>query len=136
MVGINGIGLFLGPNDSRSETLVAHIDYVAQLVGAEHVGLGLDYVFDAAELSAYFKAHPEVFPPAEGYGEKLNMGAPEQLAEIAGGLFARGYRVSDVRKIIGGNFARIARATWPRRSSRNMAAFQQSYGAKVVKAQI
>jgi hypothetical protein len=36
-VGINSIGMFLGNNDTRSETVVAHIDYVAQLVGADHL---------------------------------------------------------------------------------------------------
>jgi membrane dipeptidase len=117
VVGVNGIGLFLGPNDSRSETLVRHIDYVAQLVGAQHVGLGLDYVFDAAEMNEYLKAHPELFPPSEGYGDIINMAAPEQLKEIAGGLFAKGYGLADVRKIIGGNFSRVARATWPRQVS-------------------
>ena len=114
MVGINGIGLFLGPNDNRSETLVTHIDYVAQLVGARHVGLGLDYVFDTAEMEDYVRAHPELFPAAEGYCNGVKMAAPEQLREIAGGLFARGYGLTDVRNIIGGNFSRIARATWPK----------------------
>jgi membrane dipeptidase len=116
VVGINGIGMFLGKNDTRSETLVAHIDYVAQLVGADHVGIGLDYVFDTDELVEYLKANPEIFPPADGYGESFGMVAPEQLPEIVTGLFARGYSLGDVRKIIGGNFKRIARATWPRRA--------------------
>lgn len=116
VVGINGIGLFLGANDIRSETLVAHIDYVVQLVGVDHAGIGLDYVFDSAELDAYVRSNPEIFPAEEGYADKLNMAAPEQLPEIANGLFARGYRMIDVRKILGGNFLRVARATWPRRS--------------------
>jgi membrane dipeptidase len=117
VIGVNGIGLFLGQNDSRSETLVRHIDYVAQLVGAEHVGLGLDYVFDSAEMDDYLKSHPELFPPSEGYADKINMAAPEQLPEIASRLFTHGYSLTDVRKIIGGNFSRVARATWPRRAS-------------------
>jgi microsomal dipeptidase-like Zn-dependent dipeptidase len=71
-------------------------------------------VFDTAELEEYVRAHPELFPAAEGYSDGAKMVAPEQLREIAGGLFARGYESTDVRNIIGGNFARIARATWPR----------------------
>jgi membrane dipeptidase len=115
VVGINGIGLFLGKNDTRSETVAAHIDYVVQLVGADHVGLGLDYVFDTAELEEYLRANPKIFPPEEGYGGTFQQVAPEQLPEIVDGMFARGYTLSDVRKIIGGNFRRIARETWPRR---------------------
>jgi membrane dipeptidase len=116
VVGINGIGLFLGRNDTRSETVVAHIDYVAQLVGAEHVGIGLDYVFDTDELAEYLKANPKLFPPGDGYGDSFGMVAPEQLPEIVSGLFGHGYSLGDVRKIIGGNFKRVAQATWPRRA--------------------
>lgn len=117
VIGINGIGHFLGANDNRSVTVVTHIDYVAQMVGPKHVGLGLDYVFDMAELDDFVKGHPEMFPPQDGYAEKLKLVAPEQLSEVADGLFKRGYRMSDVRNIIGGNFARIARETWPKHSS-------------------
>src|SRR3546814_17186333 len=42
VVGINGIGLFLG--DTRTETMAAHVDHVAQMVGPRHVGLGLDFL--------------------------------------------------------------------------------------------
>ena len=115
VVGINGIGLFLGKNDTRSQTVVTHIDYVVQLVGPDHVGLGLDYVFDTAELEEYLKANPHIFPPEEGYGDSFGQVQPEQLPEIVSDLFARGYTGRDVRKIIGGNFRRIARETWPRR---------------------
>ena len=49
VVNINGVGLFLGAGvagagDNRTETLLRHIDYAVQLIGPEHVGLGLDYV--------------------------------------------------------------------------------------------
>jgi membrane dipeptidase len=115
VVGINGIGMFLGNNDTRSESVVAHIDYVAQLVGADHVGIGLDYVFDTDELVEYLQANPHIFPAKDGYGSSFAQAAPEQLSEIVTGLFARGYSSGDVRKIIGGNFKRIARETWPRR---------------------
>jgi membrane dipeptidase len=114
VVGVNGIGMFLGANDSRSTTVARHIDYVAQLVGVDHVGLGLDYVFDTQELEEYLAANPHLFPPEEGYARGLNMVAPEQVPEIAAELFRLGYRVSDVRKVLGGNFLRVARATWPR----------------------
>jgi membrane dipeptidase len=114
VVGINGIGMFLGKNDPRSETIVTHIDYVAQLVGADHVGLGIDYVFDRDELVEYLTGNPHLFPPEDGYGGSFAQAVPEQLPEIVARLFARGYSSGDVRKIIGGNFQRVARATWPR----------------------
>jgi len=39
-----GIGAFLGDAQARSESMVGHIDHVATLVGAQHVGIGTDYV--------------------------------------------------------------------------------------------
>lgn len=117
VVGINGIGPFLGANDSRPETFVQHIDYVVQLVGADHVGLGLDFVFDVQEMDDYVKAHPEIFPPEEGYSSGIRMVPPESLRAITVGLLARGYKTADIRKILGGNFLRVAEATWPREVS-------------------
>lgn len=112
VIGINGIGDFLGRNDARTETIVRHVDYVAQLVGAEHVGLALDYVFDQQELLDYFKAHPEVFPDQEIYAEGIRMVAPEQIPEIAAGLARLGYGDEDLRAVLGGNHLRVARHCW------------------------
>jgi membrane dipeptidase len=114
VVGINGIGFFLGQNDDRPATLARHIDYVAQLVGVEHAGLGLDYVFDAQEVDDFVKANPALFPREEGYTTGLRQVAPERIGDIAGELLRLGYRPVDVRRVLGGNFLRVARATWPR----------------------
>jgi membrane dipeptidase len=113
VVGINGTGIFLGRNDNSSGTVADHVDYVVQKIGIDHVGLGLDYAFDAAEVDAFVAANPEVFPPSEGFADGIRMVAPEQLREIATLLAARGYGLADLRKVLGGNFARVARATWP-----------------------
>jgi membrane dipeptidase len=111
VISINGIGDFLGKNDNRSQTVVEHIDYVAQLVGPDHVGLGIDYVFDAQELADFLAQNPDVFPP-EKYSDGIKMVAPEQIPEIAQGLLQRGYRAEDVRKVLGENHVRVARLVW------------------------
>jgi membrane dipeptidase len=111
VIGINGIGIFLGNNDIRTETIVNHIDYVVQLVGPEHVGIGLDYAFDDEEVQTFVKAHPETWPP-DRYPRGLLMMEPERLPEIAVRLLARGYRASDVRNIMGGNHLRLAEQVW------------------------
>lgn len=114
VVGINGVGIFLGENDIRPETVARHVDYVVQLVGIDHVGLGLDYVFDMQELADYVKSHPEIFPPEKGYSEGPKFVPPESVGPIAAELLRLGYRAADVRKVLGGNFLRVARATWPK----------------------
>jgi membrane dipeptidase len=112
VVGINGIGSFLGQNDTRTETLVRHIDYVVNLVGARHVGLGFDYVFDRAELDEYLINHPEMFPPSEGYSVGMSMVEPEQLADVVEQLVRMGYSDEDMHGILGGNHLRVARRVW------------------------
>ncbi len=112
VVGINGIGIFLGQNDTRTETVLRHIDYVAQMVGVAHVGLALDYVFDASEIDRYVAQNPKMFPPSEGYAAGGAMVTPEQIPEIALGLGQMGYRPEDVSLVLGGNHLRMARTVW------------------------
>jgi membrane dipeptidase len=112
VVGINGIGFFLGQNDSRTETFVRHVDYVAQLVGPRHVGLGLDYVFDEQELADFVAANPMTFPPEE-YGDgRPELVRPEQIPAIAEELLRLGYSDQDLCDILGRNHLRIAQQVW------------------------
>jgi membrane dipeptidase len=111
VIGINGIGLFLGENDARTETIVRHIDYVVNLVGPAHVAIALDYVFDPQELLDYMRMHPEVFGPKEDAAGPQFV-APEQIPEIAEQLFRMGYSSDALRGILGGNHLRVAREVW------------------------
>lgn len=111
VVGINGIGIFLGDNDTRSVRVVDHVAYVAELAGPEHVGLGLDYSFDQDELQDFVRAHPEVFPAGARF-DAIAFVEPEQMPEIAELLAARGFSNGEVRGILGGNFLRVARRVW------------------------
>jgi membrane dipeptidase len=113
VVCINGVGIFLGDNDIRTETVANHIDYVVQLVGADHVGLGLDYVFDMSEMDANLAEHPHIWPEEWGYKPGIKFVAPEQLPELTEILMKRQYREDDIRKILGINLLRVAEAVWP-----------------------
>jgi len=115
VVGINGVGSFLGINDDSPATVARHIDYVVQLVGIGHVGLGLDFVFDMQELRDYVAANPQLFPPEEGYSTGPRFVAPERLPQIVAELLKLGYRSTDIRKVLGGNLLRVARTNWPKR---------------------
>ncbi len=94
VVGINGVGRFLGANDTQSSTVARHIDHVVRLVGPEHVALGLDYVFDRSELKAYIAADPAMFgenaKAAAATG--LDFVEPEQIPHIVEALLSMPYR--------------------------------------------
>lgn len=112
VVGINGIGIFLGHNDNSTDAIVRHIGYALDLIGEDHVGLGLDYVFDARELDDYMSAMGGIFPPQMGYRRGMAMIEPERITAIAAGLLQSGRTPSTVRKVLGENFMRIAREVW------------------------
>jgi membrane dipeptidase len=117
VVNLNGVGLFLGAGvdgraDNSTETLLRHIDYAVQLIGPQHVGLGLDYVFDVSELEEYLRKNPDKFP-----GGALRAGAylqvePERFPIIAESLLKLNYSEADVQGIMGHNNLRVAREVW------------------------
>lgn len=116
IVCINGIGIFLGDNDSSTETYFRHMDHVVQLLGAGHVGIGLDYVFDLAELGDYIDQMKGTFPAGLGYevGAGLRCVSPAQIEQLIELQIRAGYAETDIQKILGGNLLRIAKAVWKR----------------------
>ena len=112
VIGINGIGLFLGNRQPTAADAVRHVDYVAQLVGAQHVSLGIDYMFDTDELPDPGRASLEMWPPEWGYGSGSGILAPEAIPEIAAGLERLGYPAAAVRGVMGENLVRVADAVW------------------------
>lgn len=112
VVGINGVGIFLGRNDIASETYARHVDHVVQLVGPTHVAVALDYVFDLNELEEQVQKMRATFPPGLGYELGARFVAPEQLEQIVGVLQGWGYRDEDLAALLGGNLLRLARTVW------------------------
>ena len=70
--------------------LLNHLDYIVQLIGIDHVGIGSD--FDGIEA-----------PPKE-------LNGVEDFPLLTKGLLERGYSKKDIRKILGGNFLRVFEA--------------------------
>ncbi len=112
VIGINGIGLFLGNREPVAADAVRHIDYVAQLVGPAHVALGIDYMFDSSELLEPGRASTELWPPEWGYGSGARILAPEAIPEIAAGLERLGYPAAALQGVLGENLMRVADEVW------------------------
>ena len=114
VIGVNGIGFFLGGDNLASvENFIRHIDYYADLIGPEHVALGLDFVYFHDQMFAMYQANPDRFP--EGYSpreEDWHYFAPEQLIPLAAKMREKGYSEDDIRGIFGGNFLRVAEKVW------------------------
>ena len=63
VVCLNGIGLFMDATQRRaSASLLADtIEYVVQLVGPGHAGIGLDYIFDTESIASYFRTNMPLY---------------------------------------------------------------------------
>ncbi len=108
VVGTCGFGMFLRNGDTSAENLVRHIDYAVNLVGPDHVGLGLDFVFDEEELKTFLgkggilgEEHPVP-----------DMFAPEDMPALTEALLGMGYPETTIRGILGENWLRVARGVW------------------------
>ena len=112
VVGINGIGPFLGEETASAGAMVRHIEHALALVGEDHVSIGLDYSFDQASTRTYLeRMSPEARRKLRLEGE-LSMAPPETFPELAGVMLERGHQPSVVRKVLGENLMRLAEQVW------------------------
>ncbi len=112
VVGVNGMGEFLNDAQATSAGMFRHIDHMVQLVGADHVGLGFDYVRDLPRFWDWRRANALVWPPAPNDLIGSAFAQPEQVGELTDLMLGAGYADRDVRKILGENWLRIAREVW------------------------
>lgn len=100
------------------EDFLDHIDYITNLVGVDHVGLGLDVSeggpLERVETVKRARAsYPEL---VEGVTPETNtieaLDSVSKLANITRGLVIRGYSDQEILKILGGNFLRVFEQVW------------------------
>ena len=116
VIGVDGVGAFLGTGDDSVEMLLDHIDYIAELVGPQHIGYGIDYVFDLDYSKAVMQhAGPWVPQVAQTDPKEwvdIKYIEPEQMPHVTEGLLRRGYAEEDIRGILGANWLRVAGQVW------------------------
>lgn len=111
VIGLNGISIFLAQNEITTSNFVDHIDYIIDLVGVNHVGFGLDFVFEHEKTLELVKCYPDKFPNSKQYYD-IKMISPNRIDEIINELIKRAYTNNDIVQIIGGNFFRVASSVW------------------------
>jgi membrane dipeptidase len=96
LVGVVLYNPFLGSGRSTMETVVAHIEHMAALVGADHVGIGSD--LDGGFTTSDAPQGIETVADLRRIGEALS---------------ARSWPDRDVEKVLGGNWIRVLRQALP-----------------------
>jgi membrane dipeptidase len=110
--GLSGIGKFLGESVEVVPGFLRQLRYVIDLVGPEHVGLGLDYVFDVSEIEEAVKRNPALFAAGTQTSAARATVAPEAMNEIAEALARTHLTDSQIRGVLGENWLRIASQVW------------------------
>ncbi|MEO1190969.1 MAG: membrane dipeptidase [Pseudomonadota bacterium] len=112
VIGVNGMALLLRGQRCDSETLAEQVEHYAEVAGIDHVGLGLDYVYDSPGLSQWIEEQGDAFPSEGGYHQLQEFAEPEQVPELAAILRKRGFDETAVAKVLGGNWFRLFQQVW------------------------
>ena len=114
VIGINGMGIFLGDNDITTDTIVRHICYVSELAGSDHVGLGFDYSPEIdIDIGTILTSRPDYWPAGNGYNTPgIKHAGPAQIVEIVSALTDLEFSANEIKGILGENFKRIASMVW------------------------
>jgi membrane dipeptidase len=103
LVGLLTISSFFAAKGATVERFIDHIEYIANLVGIDFVGLGLDFTkYDGPRpLQDRPDRRPRETPPMRDLEEV------EDLPKLVGALQKRGFKETDISKILGENYLRV-----------------------------
>ena len=120
VIGITALSAFLEDTAKPGQrpgmdAFVRHMAYLVDLIGVDHVGIGLD--FDETNTPEKFAAarreHPEL-DTGFGWDDKRihDLTHAGEEGNVTRALISMGLSDDDIPKILGGNFLRVFEAVW------------------------
>jgi membrane dipeptidase len=122
LIGANGWPPFVAKSARPTiDQFIDHMAYVSDLVGVDHVGLGIDYYSAGAAFVSEDEAarqyveniecgrwNPETYP-APPWHMPEGLETPRQMPFLCSSLLKRGFSETETKKILGGNWLRVFR---------------------------
>jgi membrane dipeptidase len=124
LIGIVGFPAFVAATPRPTlDQMLDHAAYYADLIGIDHIGIGIDYftgqhrivdddqarrTYDALRASGQWS---DAYPPPP-YHYPAGIETPDKFANLTAALLKRGFSEADTRKILGENWMRVYRAVW------------------------
>lgn len=112
VICVNGVGTFLGSETANVSTVMGHTLYLVDLLGSEHVGIGLDFVYDMDELEAALASNANMFSNNTSKQEAFTFVPPEALDSIRRCLQGKKFSEDEIDAVLGGNLSRVAKNVW------------------------
>jgi len=118
VMGITGVRNFISRRDPTTIVdYVDHIEHVVGLVGIEHVGIGSD-----SDLNGYDDMPADqnemlrnAYKDSYAFRDKIDVDGfdhPRKVFDLVEEMIRRNYSDENIELVLGGNFARLLRATW------------------------
>jgi membrane dipeptidase len=118
VMGITGVRNFVkGTEPTTIEDLLNQFDYVAKLIGPEHLGVGSDIDLDGYDdmPAEDYKRLKSGYKSSYAFRDKIDIEGvdhPKRMYDLTDGLIRRKYTDDQLIGILGGNFARVLKQIW------------------------
>ena len=118
VMGITGVRNFVkGSEPTTVDSVMDHVDYIAKMIGIEHVGIGSDIDLDGYDDMPpdQYKRLKESYKGSYAFREKIDIEGldhPKRMFDFTEGLIRRKYSDADITGILGGNFVRVLGQVW------------------------
>jgi membrane dipeptidase len=118
VVCVSGVSFFLGNQQPTAVDVARHAAYVANLVGVQHAGIGLDISFRQPELDDNPPGHYDPsywWPSSAGYNRAVNPSTytpQETWPQLGQALQDTGMSAAEAALVMGGNMMRVAGQVW------------------------
>ena len=113
LVGIASSSMYHSASPSMAESLFEHLDHMVELLGPEHVGIGMDIIFNTAPMLDWMRSRTNEWPEAADPDwpgiRTITLG---EIPELVQCMVKAGYPEDAIRNILGGNYMRIGAALW------------------------
>lgn len=111
LVGIFALPDRVAKKDANLEDLLKHLDYMVELMGIEHVALGLDFIKYDGPRTLKDQHHPLHKRAYVKDFEEI-----EDMPKLIEGLVRHGYKEKEIALILGGNSLRVFKNILPEQS--------------------
>ena len=120
VIGANAFPMFFPEGfESTLDDYIDRIEYLVELAGVDHVGIGSDFCQEQPREWFEWLFSSQGTIPAEQvaytphpYRHLHGLEGTRQFGNVAAALLNRGYSKEEVRKIIGGNWLRLFEQVW------------------------